>query len=54
MYTTLNPLYVHLIEGKAVLVYAMKAYSGSRVIAPFIRNLGSSWRSVVSFKLRSL
>jgi hypothetical protein len=27
----------------------MKAYGGSRVVAPFILNLGSSWRWLVSF-----
>jgi len=34
--------------GKAVPVHSMKAYSGSRSIAPVIINLGTSWKWLVS------
>jgi len=30
-------------QGRVVLVLSMKAYSGSRGTAPFIRNLGNRW-----------
>jgi len=33
---------------------AMKAYNGSRGIAPFLLNPGCTWRWVVSFTLRPL
>ena len=32
------------VKGKAVPVHTMKAYRGSRGIAPFILNLGTGWR----------
>jgi hypothetical protein len=34
-------------------VHAMEAYRGSRDIAPLVINLGTKWRWVVNFKLRS-
>jgi hypothetical protein len=35
-------------------MYVVKAYRWSKRIAPFILNLGTRWKSVVSFTLRSL
>jgi hypothetical protein len=34
--------------------HAVKAYRGSRVIAPLILNLGNKWKSVVNFTPWSL
>jgi hypothetical protein len=39
---------------KDFLLHAMKTYGGSRSIAPFILNLGTRWRSVVSITPRPL
>jgi hypothetical protein len=38
-------------KGKAVPVHTMKAYRGSRCIAPLILTLSTGWKSVVNFIL---
>ena len=40
------------LKGKAFCIHALKAYRGSRSMAPFILNLGTRWRWVVSFTRR--
>lgn len=40
-------------KGK-VPMHAMKAYKGNTYIAPFILNLGTIWKCVVSFMFRPL
>jgi hypothetical protein len=36
-----------MVKGKIILVHAMKAYGGSRVVTPHILNLGDKWRWAV-------
>jgi hypothetical protein len=45
---------VQNVKGKAVPVHAVKAYRGTRGIAPLILNLGTRWRWVVNFTPRPL
>jgi len=43
-----------IVKAKNISFHALKAYRGSRDIAPPIFTLGSKWRSVVKFTSRSL
>jgi hypothetical protein len=54
MQTKKGKYYIFCVGSKVVAVHAMKAYSESGGLAPFILNLGPSWRSVVNFTLRPL
>ena len=45
-------LAVFFLRAKAFCIQALKAYRGNRDIAPFILNLGTRWRWVVSFARR--
>ena len=47
-------LYSPLLNSKAVIIHGMKSYRGSRVMAPLILNLDTTWRWVVQFTRRPL
>ena len=46
-----QPLFLPYVRDSA---FAMKAYSGSRGVAPHILNLGTGWRWMVSFTTRQM